>query len=50
LTLLRSTRAVTSYKRLAQIDPSMRDISPEAVFEALRPHLAQRPHTADCLA
>jgi len=50
LTLLRSPRAITSYKRLAQIDPSMREISPEAVFEALRPHLAQRPRTADCLA
>jgi heptosyltransferase-1 len=50
LTLLRSPRAVTSYKRLARIDPSMREISPQAVFEALGPHLAQRPHPADCLA
>jgi heptosyltransferase-1 len=50
LTLLRSPRAITSYKRLAQIDPSMRELSPEAVFEALGPHLARRPHTADCLA
>ena len=50
VTVLRSPRAITSYKRLAQIDPSMREISPEAVFEALRPHLAPRPQTADCLA
>jgi len=50
ITLLRSPRAVTSYKRLAEIDPSMREISPEAVLQALAARLAGRPHTADCLA
>jgi len=49
LTVLRSPRAVTSYKRRSEIDPSMRDISPDAVFEALQTRLAH-PHTADCLA
>jgi len=49
-TVLRSAGAVTSYKRRQQIDSSMREISPDAVFEALRPHLASRRHTADCLA
>jgi heptosyltransferase I len=42
LTVLRSPRAMTSYKRRNEIDPSMREISPDAVFEALQ--------TADCLA
>ena len=42
VTVLRSPRAVTSYKRLSEIDPSMRELSPEAVLEALRPHLAGR--------
>ncbi|MGH9661882.1 MAG: glycosyltransferase family 9 protein [Bryobacteraceae bacterium] len=32
---LRSPRAATTYARGAQIDPSMRDVSPDAVFEAL---------------
>ena len=41
VTVLRSPRAVTSYKRLSEIDPSMRELSPEAVLEALRPHLAR---------
>ncbi|HWB97482.1 MAG TPA: glycosyltransferase family 9 protein, partial [Bryobacteraceae bacterium] len=38
-TVLRSPRAVTSYKRLANIDPSMQEISPETVFTALKAHL-----------
>jgi heptosyltransferase-1 len=50
VTVLRSPTAVTSYKRLAQSDPSMREITPEAVFAALKPQLAGCPHTADCLA
>ena len=49
-TVLRSPGAVTSYKWRQEIDPAMREISPDAVFEALRPHLARRPDTADCLA
>ena len=39
LALLRSAGAVTSYKRSAQPDVSMRTISPDAVFEALKPAL-----------
>jgi lipopolysaccharide heptosyltransferase I len=39
LTVLRSPRAITSYKRRSAIDASMREISPEAVWEALRPQL-----------
>ena len=35
-TVLRSPRAQTTYKRRGEWDPGMRDISPEAVIEALR--------------
>jgi heptosyltransferase-1 len=42
LEVLRSPRAVTSYKRLAAIDPSMRDIGPEYVFDALERALRRR--------
>lgn len=35
-TVLRSPRAATSYKRRAEVEASMREISPDAVFEALR--------------
>jgi len=49
-TVLRSPGAVTSYKRRREIDPSMGEIAPDAVFEALRAQLAPRPHPADCLA
>lgn len=42
LTVLRSERARTSYKRRGEIDPVMREISPEAVFEALRARLGTR--------
>jgi heptosyltransferase-1 len=45
-TVLRSPNAVTSYKRLPSIDPSMRDITPDQVFCALKVHLARR---RDCL-
>ncbi|MBI3472245.1 MAG: glycosyltransferase family 9 protein [Candidatus Solibacter usitatus] len=37
LRVLRSAGAATNYKRGTRIDPSMREISPDAVFEALRP-------------
>ncbi|SRR5579864_58617 len=37
--VLRSPRAVTSYKRLSAIDPAMRDIDPDRVFEALKAQL-----------
>jgi heptosyltransferase-1 len=49
-TVLRSPSAVTSYKRRTQIDPSMRALTPDAVFDALQPQLARRTHPADCLA
>lgn len=49
-TVLRSPSAVTSYKRRGEIDPSMREVTPDAVFEALKPRLAPRSHPADCLA
>lgn len=48
IAILRSPRAATSYKRLATIDPSMRDIDPDRVFEALRAQLARR--SAGCAA
>ena len=48
--VLRSPRAVTSYKRRTEIDPSMRAVTPDAVFDALLPRLARRTHPADCLA
>lgn len=49
-TMLRSPQAVTSYKRLSSIDRSMRDISPETVFSALKSHLIPRRRSAGCLA
>jgi heptosyltransferase I len=49
LMVLRSSQAVTSYKRRNEIDASMRAITPDAVFGALQPQLA-RNHPADCLA
>ena len=50
LTVLRSPRAVTSYKRLSSIDESMRSVTPDAAFEALKTQLTRRPRSADCLA
>jgi len=49
-TVLRSPHAITSYKRRNEIDPSMRAVTPDAVFDALQPRLARRNHPADCLA
>ena len=40
--VLRSPRAVTSYKRVSTIDASMRDIDPDRVFEALKSQLMRR--------
>jgi len=48
--VLRGPQAVTSYKRRNEIDPSMRAVTPDAVFDALQPRLARRNHPADCLA
>jgi heptosyltransferase-1 len=41
-TVLRSERAQTSYQRRGEIDPAMREISPDAVFEALQARLGAR--------
>jgi heptosyltransferase I len=49
-TVLRGADAITSYKRRHRIDPSMRAVTPEAVFDALQARLARRNHPADCLA
>jgi heptosyltransferase I len=46
LNVLRSPRAVTSYKRLTAIDASMREIDPDRVFEALKAQLMR--HSASC--
>ena len=46
ITVLRSPGARTSYKRRAQVDDSMRRISPEAVFEALKARIADRAKSA----
>jgi heptosyltransferase-1 len=48
-TVLRSPDAVTSYKRRAAIDESMQAISPDQVFEALKPMLIRRSHSAGCI-
>jgi heptosyltransferase-1 len=42
LQVLRSPRAVTSYKRLAAIDRSMRDVTVDEVFAALERQLRRR--------
>jgi heptosyltransferase-1 len=46
--VLRSTTAITSYKRVSTIDPAMRDIDPDRVFEALKVQLSR--HAAPCTA
>lgn len=50
LKVLRSPAAVTTYKRGASIDESMRQVSPGEVFEALKAVLGQHRHPAGCLA
>lgn len=47
--VLRHPSAVTTYKRGAAIDESMRLIGPDEVFEALRPLLRERRQPAGCL-
>jgi len=49
LAVLRAANAATTYKRGASIDSSMSQISPDEVFEALRPALAEHRHRAGCL-
>ncbi|MBZ5595321.1 MAG: glycosyltransferase family 9 protein [Acidobacteriia bacterium] len=46
LSVLRSERAVTSYKRRSVIDAGMREIDPDRVFEALKAQLIR--HSASC--
>jgi len=48
--VMRSSAATTTYKRGATIDESMRKISPDEVFEALRAALGERRRPARCLA
>jgi heptosyltransferase-1 len=45
-TVLRSPRAITSHKRRAAVDRSMEEISPEAVFEALKSRIGFRASSA----
>lgn len=47
-TVLRSAHAVTTYKRRQEIDASMREISPDAVFDALKDRIAGRIRCAGC--
>jgi len=47
--VLRTSSAATTYKRGKTIDPSMRTISPDEVFEALRAVLGARRHPAERL-
>ena len=42
VSVLRSPRAVTTYKRLSTINSAMRDIDPDRVFEALKAQLSSR--------
>jgi heptosyltransferase-1 len=48
--VLRRAGAVTTYKRGEAIDLSMREISPDEVFEALRAVLGERSPSIGCLA
>ncbi len=48
-TVLRSPDAVTTYQRSSTVAPSMFEITPRAVFEALKLRL-NRPASAGCLA
>ena len=47
--VLRASSPVTTYKRGAEIDASMQQISPDQVFEALRLVLGERRKRAGCL-
>jgi heptosyltransferase-1 len=46
--VLRSPAAITTYRRVSTIDPAMRDIDPDRVFEALKTQLSR--HAAPCTA
>jgi heptosyltransferase-1 len=49
LRVLRDSGAITTYERGATIAESMRRISPEEVFEALRSVLGESRRSAACL-
>ncbi len=46
--VLRSPGAATSYKRQREPARSMREISPDAVFDALKDRLAAQGQAAEC--
>jgi heptosyltransferase I len=48
--VLRAPGAATTYKRNTVVDPSMAQISPDQVFEALRTVLGERRSSAGCCA
>ena len=50
LRVLRTPAAATTYKRGAAVDPSMRNISPEEVFQALRAIMGARRRPMESLA
>jgi heptosyltransferase-1 len=50
LRILRTGAAATTYKRGTTIDPSMRDISPDEVFEVLRVMMGARRRPTESLA
>jgi len=50
LRVLRAPDAVTTYKRNSTIEPSMKQITPDQVFEALRAALGERRGSAECCA
>jgi lipopolysaccharide heptosyltransferase I len=50
LRVLRTAAAATTYKRSASIDPSMQNISPDGVFEALRAIVGAHRRPAESLA
>ena len=49
LQIIRSSAAATTYKRGSAIDESMRRVSPEEVFDALKAALGERRYPAGCV-
>jgi len=50
LRVLRAAGAVTTYKRNSSIEESMKQVTPEQVFEALRAALSEPGRSAECCA
>jgi heptosyltransferase-1 len=50
LRVLRTPAAATTYKRGAMVDPSMRNVSPDEVFQVLRAIMGARRHPMESLA